>query len=144
MWTPIIGYSQYPLPGGSYTLKDWLGRRQVGRSGTTLVVELQGEPWVDPRGVFATPCDEEVRQFPPEQLIEANLEHASEPDSSRSMGGTSSGGTGWKPRATPSTSSQLAGCSRWRITQGFSKSAISRARGDRFDGCSSGARASTT
>ena len=46
VWNPLLGAFGYPLPPVFYSLKDKLIRDVTGKTGTTIISELQAEPWI--------------------------------------------------------------------------------------------------
>jgi hypothetical protein len=71
VWTPYIGWFDYPLPSFFYNAKSWLIQKIIGVSGIKVIVsELQAEPWV-PSNKKLTDwnIDEQFKTFPPEKLL---------------------------------------------------------------------------
>jgi len=71
-----VGLSHYPLPAWSYTAKAWLARTVRGANGTTIISELQCEPWFVGGDLKEVPYAVQRTQFPPEQIVLANVEYA--------------------------------------------------------------------
>ncbi|OGE43658.1 hypothetical protein A3B45_01265 [Candidatus Daviesbacteria bacterium RIFCSPLOWO2_01_FULL_39_12] len=49
VWDKNLGFIDFPLPPAFYTLKDQLARIFLNKKGTTLILELQAEPWLPNR-----------------------------------------------------------------------------------------------
>jgi len=71
-----FGLSRYPLPAWSYTAKDWVARSITGVHNATIISELQCEPWFVNGNLKEVPYEVQRSQFPPEQIVLANLEYA--------------------------------------------------------------------
>jgi len=73
---PLFGLARYPLPAWTYSAKDWFARTVTGVSGTTIISELQCEPWFVGGGLRDVPYEIQNRQFPPEQIVRSNVDYA--------------------------------------------------------------------
>jgi hypothetical protein len=71
-----LGLSHYPLPAWSYTAKDWFARAVTGAEGTTIISELQCEPWFVGGELKEVPYEVQRSEFPPEQIVLSNVEYA--------------------------------------------------------------------
>ena len=49
VWDKYLGNFQFPIPPAFYTFKDQLVRTILGKGGSTIISELQAEPWLHER-----------------------------------------------------------------------------------------------
>lgn len=74
VYAPKVGYFDYPLLPGFYTLKSNLTHIFASNNQKTIISELQAEPW-STKPLKETSIEEQLTQFPVQKL-EANIEYA--------------------------------------------------------------------
>lgn len=67
VYAPKVGYFDYPLLPGFYTLKSNLTRLLAPNNQMTIISELQAEPW-STKPLQDTPLADQLKQLPPEKL----------------------------------------------------------------------------
>lgn len=78
VWNPILGMFNYPLPPVFYNLKNNLIRFITNKNGSTIVSELQMEPWIrDKKLPSESDLSVQIKDFPPSRLLE-NLKYTKE------------------------------------------------------------------
>jgi len=76
LWFPAWGLWQHPIPAWTYTLKDRLVRAWAGRSGPTLLSELQAEAWFESVDLWNVPPRLQRQLFPPDLVLTQHLDYA--------------------------------------------------------------------
>lgn len=79
IWSPVFGSISYPFPPVFYTLKATAAKIISGQTGkTTLISELQAEPWPnDQLAITEVSKEKQLELFPPERL-QQNYKYAKE------------------------------------------------------------------
>lgn len=78
IWSPYLGIQDYPLPPIFYTLKNQLIRAITGKSGLTIISELQSEPWIkEGQPTQKADINQQVKILPLSKL-KGNISYASQ------------------------------------------------------------------
>ncbi len=78
VWNPYLGSTDYPLPPVFYNLKNDLIRTVTGKKGSTIISELQMEPWIpDSKLPSESDLNQQIKSFPSSR-IKDNLNFAKE------------------------------------------------------------------
>lgn len=78
VWTKHLGLADYPLPPFFYSVKERIVRTLTGKAGTSIISELQAEPWTEQRTKMFDNPSQELAKLMPVSKLAGNIDFAKE------------------------------------------------------------------